>query len=335
MIEWLQTFVGVKNVSQLNMEKDELILLRKEVNKYRKKYYEQNKEMEVYSESDKSEDEEEDKDKIDELVTINQKRNQNRARSSVSAEVYGEHNKKKEFKPRVIPKKEDQKKRLEQIVSKSFIFNNLDNKDLATVLDAIEEKRFNKDDVVIIEGERGDVLYIVEKGDLKCIKKIGNENKVVRNYSEGESFGELALLYNAPRAATIKADSDCILWALDRETFNNIVKEAAVKKREQYESFLSQVNILKEISPYELSQICDAVKTCYFRAGDVIIKENDPGDNFYILAEGKAVAEKVLSSGAKPSTVKDYNSGEYFGELALIKDEPRAASIIAKVSFVI
>ena len=109
-------------------------------------------------------------------IKRNQKRNQNRARSSVSAEVYGDFNKKKEFKPKIIPKKEDQKKRLEQVVSKSFIFNNLDNKDLITVLDAIEERRFKEGETVITEGERGDVLFIVEKGDLKCFKLIGGEN---------------------------------------------------------------------------------------------------------------------------------------------------------------
>ena len=60
----------------------------------------------------------------------------------------------------------------------------------------------------------------------------------VKEYFPGESFGELALLYNAPRAASIFAKENGVMWTLDRETFNNIVKEAAMKKRERYESFL-------------------------------------------------------------------------------------------------
>lgn len=52
--------------------------------------------------------------------------------------------------------------------------------------------------------------------------------KFLKLYSPGEAFGELALLYNAPRQATIRAKEDCILYALDRDTFNNIVKGAAV-----------------------------------------------------------------------------------------------------------
>jgi len=64
-------------------------------------------------------------------------------------------------------------------------------------------------------------------------------------YYPGEAFGELALLYNAPRAASIKAKTDCTLFALDRETFNHIVKDAARKKREKYEDALKKVAILE------------------------------------------------------------------------------------------
>lgn len=120
------------------------------------------------------------------------------------------------------------------------------------------------------------------------------------------------------------------MWTLDRETFNNIVKEAAVKKRERYENFLKQVEILKEIDPYELSQICDALKSVKVKKDDFIIKQNDDGDDFYILEEGEAYVTKKVSSNKDPEYVMDYKKGDYFGELALIKNEPRAASVIAK-----
>jgi len=54
----------------------------------------------------------------------------------------------------------------------------------------------------------------------------------LKTYNESESFGELALLYNAPRAATIVVKSNAaILFILDRNTFNHIVKDSAAKKR--------------------------------------------------------------------------------------------------------
>jgi cAMP-dependent protein kinase regulator len=107
----------------------------------------------------------------------------------------------------------------------------------------------------------------------------------------------LALLYNSPRAATVKARTDCILWLLDRETFNHIVKEAAQRKREKYEDFLKSVEILSTVEPYELSQIADALRSSTFNAGDYIIREGEMGDVFYIVEEGEAIATKTFEPG--------------------------------------
>ena len=93
----------------------------------------------------------------------------------------------------------------------------------------------------------------------------------------------MALLYNAPRAATIKAKTNCVLWALDRECFNNIVKAAAIKRREKNEEALAKVEILKNTSSNDISRICDALQVEYYKAGDFIIRENEEGNNFYIL----------------------------------------------------
>lgn len=82
---------------------------------------------------------------------------------------------------------------------------------------------------------------------------------------EGESFGELSLLYNAPRAASIKAKTPAVCLALDRNTFNHIVKDAASKKRERYEEFLKKVDILGEMEPYERLQIADAIKVTTYK----------------------------------------------------------------------
>ena len=72
-------------------------------------------------------------------------------------------------------------------------------------------------------------MYVLESGKLKCTKIFdGNtEETYLKDYVPGEGFGELALLYNCPRAATIRAIENSIVWKLDRDTFNNIVKDAA------------------------------------------------------------------------------------------------------------
>ncbi len=83
-------------------------------------------------------------------------------------------------------------------------------------------------------------------GKLSCTKRFGDnkEETFLLNYGPGDAFGELALLYNAPRAASIKSDSDCVLYSLDRETFNHIVKEAVIKRRDQFDEFLRSITLL-------------------------------------------------------------------------------------------
>ena len=89
------------------------------------------------------------------------------------------------------------------------------------------------------------MLYVVN-----CFFQPNEEPRKLKEYQPGEVFGELALLYNAPRAATITANEDCELWALDRRTFGHIVRDSAQHKREKYEEFLKRVEILKSMDSY-------------------------------------------------------------------------------------
>jgi cAMP-dependent protein kinase regulator len=127
-----------------------------------------------------------------------------------------------------VPKSEDAKKRICEKLNLSFMFQHLDTKEKNIVIDAMEECHFKANDVVIKEGDQGEVLYIVETGILSCTKLFpGNtEPTFLKKFNHGDAFGELALLYNAPRAATIVSDGDAHLWSLDRATFNAIVKGA-------------------------------------------------------------------------------------------------------------
>lgn len=197
-------------------------------------------------------------------------------RTSVSAEVYGMYNKKENYKPNLVQKSHGQKDKIAARLNQSFMFSALDQKEKEIVINAMEEKKFKANDWVIRQGEDGDNLYVVEQGTLKCFKRFNKndaEEKYLKTYVPGESFGELALLYNAPRAASILAESDCILFALDRECFNHIVKDAAMKKREKYEDFLLKVELLQSMDPYERIKIADALKPESFLEGDYIMKQ--------------------------------------------------------------
>lgn len=172
-------------------------------------------------------------------------------------------------------------------------------------------------------------MYVLSEGSLACTKIFPGttEPKHLKDYVPGEAFGELALLYNAPRAATITSTSESTLMKLDRGTFNNIVKDAAQRKREKYENFLQSVEILQQLDPYERSKLGDAVREESFNSGDYIIRQGATGDVFFMLSEGTAKALK--RSETEEREVMQYQPGSYFGERALLMNDLRAASIVA------
>lgn len=273
---------------------------------------------------EEEEEEEDDDDDCDEIPeSFRQSEAQGaRARTSVSAEAYGQWNQKKAFTPPVYPKSDDQLARLGATLSKSFMFASLEKAEMDILLQAMKECTFTAGTQVITEGENGDYLFVIEKGALDCTKNIDGEDKVVKTVNEGDVFGELALLYNCARAANVVAKDACVCWQLDRDTFNNIVKDAAVKRREKYDSFLKSVTLIQSMNAYERSQIADALKPELFTKGQNVIAEGEPGDKFYLVEEGMLYAQKT--GGIK---VMEYSAGDYFGELALLNNQPRAATV--------
>ncbi|CEM06144.1 unnamed protein product [Vitrella brassicaformis CCMP3155] len=290
-------------------------------------------EDEHHEEDDEDDEDEEDEDTVEEMPAMPPKAYASRGpRQSVSAEAYGKWNQKKAFVAPVYQKGDDQKARIQAVLEQSFLFRNLEEKDMKTVIDAMQEKVVSAGTRIIQQGDDGDCLFVVESGTIDCYKKFPGEDdeKLVKVCQSGDAFGELALLYNCPRAASVNARDNCVLWQLDRESFNHIVKEAASKKRELYEGFLKKVPLLESMDAYERSKIADALKTETYKDGDVIVSQGEPGDKFYIVEEGKAVATKSFVQGQSPQEVMQFGSGDYFGELALLKNEPRAANVIAK-----
>eukprot|EP01015_Nassula_variabilis_P016047 TRINITY_DN2422_c0_g1_i6.p4 TRINITY_DN2422_c0_g1~~TRINITY_DN2422_c0_g1_i6.p4 ORF type:complete len:147 (+),score=39.14 TRINITY_DN2422_c0_g1_i6:44-442(+) len=90
------------------------------------------------------------------------------------------------------------------------------------------------------------------------------------------------------------------------------------------------MGILASMDPYERSKIGDAVKTVKFNKGDYVVKQGESGNTFYFIEEGEAIATKTLQPGQAPEEVYAYKAGDYFGELALLRNVPRQANIVAK-----
>ena len=257
-------------------------------------------------------------------------------RTSVSAESLQPNASGEAWSPPHHPKTEAQLGRIKAAVAANFLFAHLDEDQTALVLHALLEKPIPAKGIKVIQqGDEGDNFYVVERGTFDVHIHASGQiqpgadgmGKKVASIGPGGSFGELALMYNAPRAATVvSAEADARLWALDRRTFRRILMDAAFQRRRMHEAFLEEVPLLAPLAPYERAKIADALESRRFRRDAVIIREGDVGDAFYILEAGSAVVYRRASGDA---AVHTYGKGDFFGELALLDDQPRAATVVA------
>jgi len=282
-----------------------------------------------------SESEEEESDEDDDAAVeaaqaeaMKVKAAQRGQRQSVSAEAYGAWNVKAIFQAPHYPKSDEQQARLRKTLNASFIFSVIPEKDLDIIIGAMQEKIFAPGDRIITEGEDGFDLFVIEEGCPECKKLVDGVQKVVKTCAPGDVFGELALLYNCPRAATVETAERCVCWRLDRETFNNVVREAAVKRSGQYDKFLQDVPLFKAMDPHERMSMVDALRCDSYPKDAHVVVQGESGDRFYIVEEGTLVAMKTTPQNDKPRNVNEYSTGMYFGEVALLKNRPRAASIV-------
>lgn len=256
-------------------------------------------------------------------------------RKSVFAETYDPEEDEQDEKPVVHPKSDSQRKSLLEAVKEILLFRSLDQEQLGDVLDAMFERAVDKDDYIIRQGDDGDNFYVVESGTYNIYVNgastgaNGEVGSLVGSCKDSGSFGELALMYNMPRAATVQAASQGMLWAMDRQTFRRIVLRNAFQKRKMYESLLESVPLLSTLNPYERMNLADALTTKKFTDGSQIVKQGDPADGMYFIESG-VVDVMVTGNDGTEKQVTTIRNGGYFGELALVTHKPRAATVIAK-----
>lgn len=229
------------------------------------------------------------------------------------------------WKPVIVPKDDAQTKEIVDVISKNILFQAMTSTERTMLANVMSRKQFEAGQVIIKEGDDGDNFYILSSGSIPISKK--DVEGLVYTCKPGDAFGELALLYDAPRNATCVAGPEgAICWALDRQSFKHMLRKATLEKRQRHERFLKDVKILQTLSDYERGRLCDALTVEEVEAGKVIVKEGDTGDNFYLIESG----EFKVTKHSIPGEVCDrLTRGSYFGEVALLTSKPRSATVTA------
>merc|ERR1719473_1109933 len=178
-------------------------------------------------------------------------------------------------------------------------------------------------DAIITQGDKdAATFYLLNSGS--CDISIKGKGTVMKA-TKGVAFGELALLHNAPRAATVTAEESVIAWGLDAISFKSILMGKSQTDAEDYKNFIKQVPILKDLSPDSVQEMAGCLKEVEFPAEANIICEGDEGNNFYIIREGEVKCTKV----GMGEVSRKLSRGDFFGELALLSSDKRAATVTA------
>eukprot|EP00441_Pelagodinium_beii_P006087 CAMPEP_0197688552 /NCGR_PEP_ID=MMETSP1338-20131121/105612_1 /TAXON_ID=43686 ORGANISM="Pelagodinium beii, Strain RCC1491" /NCGR_SAMPLE_ID=MMETSP1338 /ASSEMBLY_ACC=CAM_ASM_000754 /LENGTH=744 /DNA_ID=CAMNT_0043270771 /DNA_START=28 /DNA_END=2262 /DNA_ORIENTATION=+ len=230
---------------------------------------------------------------------------------------------------------------------RNLIANALRSNDNLSSLEVLDDDRINqmidiawREDVVkgselITEGDlNADYFYIVQRGSFQVQLMKSSEHKsaetaeaqVLKRIGPGGSFGELALLYFAPRAATVKASDDSMVWVIDRSNFKKILAKSREELTREYVKYLDKVETLSPLKKDEKEALAKSLNEMCFAQGETIFSQGEKSEIFYILISGQVSVMKDMKESTKLAATPQQVA--FFGEKALLRNEPRSASII-------
>mmetsp|Transcript_56408 Transcript_56408/g.160127 ORF Transcript_56408/g.160127 Transcript_56408/m.160127 type:complete len:763 (+) Transcript_56408:53-2341(+) len=209
---------------------------------------------------------------------------------------------------------------------------NLDEGKIQQMIDVMWREDVTVGTEIIKQGDlTADYFYIVMDGSFEVLVSQDGQSAQeaaaasVGIVSRGKGFGELALLYSAPRAATVIARSPATVMIIDRLQFKRILAAASQEMSKEYIKYLNKVELLDPLKDEEKVELAKALNEMSFEKNETIFEQGEAGDLFYILIEGSVSVIKDSKEVANLTATS--TAAQMFGEKALLKNEPRAATI--------
>lgn len=220
----------------------------------------------------------------------------------------------------------DSKSMLVKAARNHYLLRFLNEREIAEMINIMTQTTIQPGQNIITQGSPGRCFYILESG----VCEVLINNKRIGWYKNGDAFGELALLYNCPRAATIRSVDVCILWSVDRTMFRKIIATTSAEAQNTRYNFLKNVELFKALNNDQLHLVASALRLHSFENGEYILRQGEKGNTFYIIIEGQ-VSCTARGTGADDNEkqLMILDPGSYFGEMALMLNEPRQANCIA------
>ncbi|XP_053983124.1 cGMP-dependent protein kinase, isozyme 2 forms cD4/T1/T3A/T3B isoform X1 [Hylaeus volcanicus] len=225
----------------------------------------------------------------------------------------------------VVDKSDRSRDLIKAAILDNDFMKNLELTQIREIVDCMYPVSFSAGSTIIREGDVGSIVYVMEEGKVE----VSRDGKYMSTLAPGKVLGELAILYNCKRTATITAATDCQLWAIDRQCFQTIMMRTGLSRQAEYTDFLKSVPIFKNLPEETLIKISDVLEETFYNNGDYIIRQGARGDTFFIISRGQVRVTIKQPDSPEDKYIRTLGKGDFFGEKALQGDDLRTANIIA------
>uniref|UniRef100_A0A7N6AL83 cGMP-dependent protein kinase n=1 Tax=Anabas testudineus TaxID=64144 RepID=A0A7N6AL83_ANATE len=201
---------------------------------------------------------------------------------------------------------------------------NLELSQIQEIVDCMYPVDYGNDACIIKEGDVGSLVFVMEEGKVEVTK----EGMKLCTMGPGKVFGELAILYNCTRTATVRTLAHVKLWAIDRQCFQTIMMRTGLIKHAEYMDFLKSVPTFQDLPEETLSKLADVME----EDEEYIIRQGARGDTFFIISKGKVNVTQEDAANQQTVHLRELARGDWFGERALQGEDVRTANVIAAES---
>ncbi|MBR6421729.1 cyclic nucleotide-binding domain-containing protein [bacterium] len=210
------------------------------------------------------------------------------------------------------------------------LFAELKEEDLTELCKHIKLRRFMKNSPIVRQGDAGDNFYTIVSGKAKIVVTGNNgAEKILGTLSTGDSFGETALIEKGPRTASIITLTQTAVFEISREGFekflaSNTENREKITGKIRLGKMLLASSVFSFMSQKQISYLIKNLKPEKIKAGTVVFKQGDEGNKFYLIQEGNIHLERFDNSLKTLDII--LKPGNFFGEMALVKNIPRTAT---------
>ncbi len=223
--------------------------------------------------------------------------------------------------------------------AKSDFLGAFDESKLRDFARELDEVRCEANQALIRAGDPGNRLYVVLSGRLEIlIGREGDDEQAVGEIGPGDVTGEVSLFIGGKRTATVRALTACRLACLSRDGFASLLAKHPETSRRVSVLVLKRLrlshlapHLTRTFGPLDLETLRELeaeIEWLTLRSGQDLFHQGDPADAAYIVASGRLRAAVDSEDGGE-QVLDEMGPGELVGEMALLTDGPRAATVYA------